>query len=178
MHALFPSGKNLINFPLKNGPFAEKTFCKRTVRNQLCGRSGNRLGRHTFCFAGNGIVGIQAKADGDGVIDLLHKYVVNMSHLFAQTRLIDGADLLEQNDGILDEPEALCVNVDMRRQFGFAETARDGGSDHGGTVFISDIILDDQDGTESALLAADDGTQVCVINISAFDNQFGSLFLF
>jgi hypothetical protein len=28
------------------------------------------------------------------------------------------------------------------------------------------------------LLAADDGTQVCVINISAFDNQFGSLFLF
>ena len=118
------------------------------------------------------------EADGDGVIDLLHKYVVNMSHLFAQTRLIDGADLLEQNDGILDEPEALCVNVDMRRQFGFAETARDGGSDHGGTVFISDIILDDQDGTESALLAADDGTQVCVINISAFDNQFGSLFLF
>ena len=155
----------------------EKNF--RTQQNDgLCdnGRQALvifRVCRHGFVFRGG-----ESEADGDGVIDLLHKNVVNMSHLFAQTRLIDGADLLEQNDGILDEPEALCVNVDMRRQFGFAETARDGGSDHGGTVFISDIILDDQDGTESALLAADDGTQVCVINISAFDNQYGSLFLF
>ena len=166
--------------------FLSVTFTKRVCKaisanahvENLCGRSGNGLRCCSFRFPRGGFARIQTEADRNGVIDLLHKYVVNMSHLFAQTRLIDGADLLEQNDGILDEPEALCVNVDMRRQFGFAETARDGGSDHGGTVFISDIILDDQDGTESALLAADDGTQVCVINISAFDNQFGSLFLF
>ena len=43
--------------------------------------------------------------------------------------------------------------------------------DDGWTVTIADIVLHDQDGTHSALLTADHGGQVSVINISPFDHD-------
>lgn len=118
----------------------------------------------------------ETEADGDGVIYFLHKYVVNMSHFFAQTRFVDGADLLEKNDGILHEPEAFCINVNMGGQLGFSQLAGDGGGDDSGAVFISHIILHDEHGAQSTLLTADNGAEIGVINISAFDGQFDHSF--
>ena len=41
---------------------------------------------------------LQAKADRNGRIDLIHQSVVNMAHMLAQAALVDGTDLLEQNN--------------------------------------------------------------------------------
>ena len=120
----------------------------------------------------------EPEADRDGVIDFLHKYVVDMTHFFAQSRFVDSADLLKQDDGILDEPEAFGINVDVCGKLGFAELACDGGGDDGGTVFITDVVLHDEHGAKSALLTADDGAEICVIDISAFDGQFDHSFFF
>ena len=59
--------------------------------------------------------GCEPETDGNGIIDFLHKYVVNMSHLFSQPCFIDGTYLLEEDHGILYESEALGIDVDMRR---------------------------------------------------------------
>ena len=59
----------------------------------------------------------------------------------------------------------------MRRELCLTDLACYGGGYNGGTVPVADIVLNDQHGTKSALLAAYDGTQIRIINISSFDIQ-------
>ena len=163
--------------------FAKKNFTKEReilcvilydgLRRYAIGSFAVKLCRRNGCCAF-----IQSEADGNGVIDLLHKYVVNMSHFFSETGLVNGTYLFQKNYRILDESEALGINVNMRGQFCFSQTAGNGGGNDGWTVFVSDIILNDENGTESALFASDDRTQIRIINISSFYGQFDPFFLF
>ena len=42
----------------------------------------------------------QAKADRNGVVDLIHHGRIEPAHVLAQAALVNGADLLEQHDGV------------------------------------------------------------------------------
>jgi hypothetical protein len=86
--------------------------------------------------------------------------------------------LFKQDDGILDKSETLGIYVNMRGQFGFSQTACDRRGNDGRTVFVADIVLYDQNRTQSSLFASDNGAEIRIINISSFDGHFRSLFLF
>ena len=43
----------------------------------------------------------KAEADGNGVVHLRHLVFVQMPHVLPQAALVDGANLLEKDDGIL-----------------------------------------------------------------------------
>ncbi len=124
------------------------------------------------------IYAVKSKADGDRIVDSLHKYVVKVSHFFTKSGFVNGPDLFEKNDRVLDKPVLFSVNIDMRRQLRFSELTCDSGGDYSWTVLVSDVVLDDQDRTKPALLASDDGAEIRIVNISAFDGQFDSLSLF
>lgn len=124
------------------------------------------------------IYAVKTKADGNRIIDPLHKYVVKVSHFFTKSCLVYGSNLFEQNDGILDKPILFSVNVNMRWQLCFPELACDGGGNYGWTVLVSDVVLHNQYRTKTALFASDDRTEIRIVNISAFDGQFDSLSLF
>lgn len=47
----------------------------------------------------------QAKADRNGVVDLIHHGRIEPAHVLAQAALVNGADLLEQHDGVLRQAD-------------------------------------------------------------------------
>ena len=51
---------------------------------------------------------LQAKADRNGRIDLIHQPIVHVAHVLAQTALVNGADLFEQNDGIFRKSDIVA----------------------------------------------------------------------
>lgn len=57
---------------------------------------------------------------------------------------INGAQLFEKNDGIPDNVVSRCVDLDVRRQFGFIHLGSNGSTDHCRAVFVPDIVLDDE----------------------------------
>ena len=81
----------------------------------------------------------------------------NRAALFSEAPLVQGADLLKEDDRIPREPgPGRGVDLNMGRQFVFAHAAGDRRGDHGGTVAIADIVLYDQYRAQPALLTADD----------------------
>ena len=44
---------------------------------------------------------MQAKADRNGIIHQGHLLIIQTAHMLPQTALVNGADLLQQNHGIL-----------------------------------------------------------------------------
>ena len=120
-------------------------------RCSLFRRGGNvRLSFHGF------ISFVKAEADSDRIVDSLHKYVVKVSHFFTQSGFVNGSDLFEQNHGILDKPVLFGVNVDMRRQLRLSELTCDRSGNDRRTVSVSNVILHNQNGSETALFASDD----------------------
>ena len=77
--------------------------------------------------------------------------------MLPQTALVDGSDLLQQNDGILTQPHAASRNVDVGGELGFAGLAGDRGGDHRGGVAIAGVILHDQNRPGASLLTAHHG---------------------
>lgn len=124
------------------------------------------------------IYAVKSKADGNCVVDSLHKYVVKVSHFLTKSSFINGSNLFEENNGVLDKPVLFGVNIDMSRQLCFPELTCDGSGDYSRAILVSDIVLYNQNGTKTALFAAYDRTEICIINISAFNGQFDSLSLF
>ena len=120
------------------------------------------------------IYAVKTKADGNRIIDPLHKYVVKVSHFFTKSCLVYGSNLFEQNDGILDKPILFSVNVNMRWQLCFPELACDGGGNYGWTVLVSDVVLHNQYRTKTALFASDDRTEIRIVNIASFDSHADS----
>ena len=56
----------------------------------------------------------QAKADRNGVVDLIHHGRIEPAHVLAQAALVNGAELLEQHDRVLVRPtfrpvSSMCV---------------------------------------------------------------------
>ena len=102
----------------------------------------------------------QPKADGQGFVDLRHRTGIQRTHLFAQTALVDGANLLEQHDGISGKPAAFAIQLDVGGQLVLIGLAGDGSSDDRWTVPVADVILHDKYRSYTALLRADHRTQV------------------
>ena len=50
---------------------------------------------------------IQPEADGQGRVDRAHRVLVEPSHALAQAGLVERAYLLEQDDAVAVEPDAL-----------------------------------------------------------------------
>ena len=67
-----------------------------------------------------------------------------MTDLVFQPFFINGAQLFEKNDGIPDNVVSRCVDLDVRRQFGFIHLGSNGSTDHCRAVFVPDIVLDDE----------------------------------
>ena len=51
----------------------------------------------------------------------------------------------------------------------FVDFAGDCGGDDGGGVFVPDVVLNDENGTDTALFAADHRRQIGIIKFSAFN---------
>ena len=96
----------------------------------------------------------ESEADAYGVVDTLHDAVVEMPHLFLETLLVDSPDLLKQDNRILGKAEAVGNHVDMCREPGLADLTGYSRGYDGRAVFVSDIVLNDQHGTQPALLRA------------------------
>ena len=90
-----------------------------------------------------------------------------MAYLIFQPLFIDGAQLFQQHYGIFIHIVAAGIQFNMRRQLRLVHLCGDCSSDHGGTVFVPHIVLDDQHRPDAALLRADDRSQICVIDISS-----------
>ena len=74
--------------------------------------------------------------------------------MLPQAALVDGSDLLQQNDGILTQPHAASCNVDVGGELGFSRLAGNCGCDHSGGVAVAGVVLHDQNGPGAALLTA------------------------
>ena len=64
---------------------------------------------------------------------------IQMTDLVFQPFFINGAQLFEKNDGIPDNVVSRCVDLDVRRQFGFIHLGSNGSTDHCRAVFVPDI---------------------------------------
>ena len=91
-----------------------------------------------------------------------------MPHMFPQAALVDGADLLQQHDGVLAEPHVSPGEGDVGGQLGLAGLAGDGRRNHRRGMLVARIVLHDEHGAGASLLTADDGAQVGIEDIASF----------
>ena len=83
-------------------------------------------------LSGKSAAARKTEADGNGIVHHSHLLFVQMPHVFPQSALVDGADLFQQDNGILAEPNAASGYIDMGWQAGLACLAGNGSSDHCG----------------------------------------------
>lgn len=117
-----------------------------------------------FC---SGIVG-KAKADGNGVIDLVHQLIIQLTHAVLQSLFINRPDLLQQYYGILAETVGFRAKLNMSGQLSLINLRRDSSGDNGRAVLVADIVLNNKYRTHASLLAANHRAQVSIIDISSF----------
>jgi len=112
---------------------------------------------------------IWSKADARSKrrIDLLHRFFIQRTHALAQPGFVYGAELLQQDNGIMAKPDAAVTDMDMGGQIPFPCAAGDGRSDKRRAVAVADVVLQNQDRADAALLRADGGVQVGIVDIPA-----------
>ena len=101
----------------------------------------------------------------------MHGLRRKLSHFFFQAALVKSPDLLQEDDGVLGKAAAVGIQLDVSGELCLVPLAGDGGGDDGGAVAIAHIVLDDEDGTDAALLRAYHGAQVGVVDFSSFDGH-------
>ena len=97
----------------------------------------------------------QSEGHRDSRIHLLHDVVLYPSHFLPQAFFIQGADLLQQDDGVLGQAAALAGQTQM--WVGSLALPVLGGNsrrDDGGAVAVAGVVLHDQHRPHAALLAA------------------------
>ncbi|CAN4043134.1 DUF4320 domain-containing protein, partial [Dysosmobacter welbionis] len=104
-----------------------------------------------------------------GVIHILHSRRVQAAYVFFQAGAVNGAHLLQQDNGVLVQPLKVAAQPDVGGDGAFAGSAGNGRRDHRGAVPVAHIVLDHQHRPDAALLGADDRRQVCVVNITFFN---------
>ena len=110
----------------------------------------------------------QAESYGDGVVYHGHLLVVEPAHVFPEAAFVDGADLLQEDHGVLAQAYAASGDVDVGGEPGFSGLAGDGGGDDRGGVAVAGVVLDDEHRPGAALLAAHHRGQVGVENVPPF----------
>ena len=55
---------------------------------------------------------MQAKADSYGIVHLCHLGIAQMSHMLPKPALVNGANLLQQHNGVLAQANTAACNVD------------------------------------------------------------------
>lgn len=96
-----------------------------------------------------------------------------MTHFLFKAFFVDSTDLLQKDHGILLKSDLACVYVYVGRQTSLAHFACDRGGDDGGTVFVAHVILNNENGAQTALLTSHDRTEIRIINVSASDIHDG-----
>lgn len=94
-----------------------------------------------------------------------------MRNFIGQALLVDGPDLLQKNDGIAVKSMRRGVHFDMGGQLRFLNLGGNGGYDNRWTEAVSDVVLYDENRTDSPLLRADNRGQIGKKHISAFNDQ-------
>ena len=110
----------------------------------------------------------QAEAHRNGVVHPLHHRAVHPAHPLPQAAFVQGADLLQQDHGILGQAAALGRHLDMGGQLGLAHLGGDGRRDDGGAVAVSRVILDDEHRAHAPLLAAHHRAEIGVEDVASF----------
>ena len=94
-----------------------------------------------------------------------------MSHFFLESAFVKRSHLLQKNHRILGKPCLFGIYVYMGGQVGFAHSGCNRRRNNRGAVPIANVVLYDQHRTKPSLLGSDHGTQIRIVNISAFDTH-------
>jgi hypothetical protein len=89
--------------------------------------------------------------------------------MFPESTLINGPNLLQQNNRILTQAYAAPGNIDMGWQSGFACLAGNGSCNYRWRMTISCIILNNEHGSCTSLLTANNRGQVGIKYIAPLD---------
>ena len=124
-------------------------------RARQCGGRCRRSSEITAVLVG--VLAFQPHGYAQGFVHAAHVILGDAARALPQAALIQGTDLLGQNNAVLGQAAAVGPHADMRRQAVFILPAGDGRRDHSGAVPVADLILDDKYRPYPALLAAHDG---------------------
>ena len=97
---------------------------------------------------------------------------LHIAHVLSQVGLIQCSDLLQQHSGIPKQAARRAAELYMGRLVFSFHSSRDGCRNHGWTVLIAYIILNDQDRPDAALLRANGWREVNIVDISAMDGPY------
>lgn len=107
------------------------------------------------------------QADAQGFVNTPKALAADAAQIRAQAGAVNGADLLQHYDGMLPKSDMLSRQRHVGRQRNLFHAAGDGCNDYGGAVSVPDIVLNNKDGADAALLAPDDRHQIRIENISS-----------
>ena len=98
------------------------------------------------------------EAYGDSGIDVIHIFKCQFAHFFFKAFFVYRTNLLQKNYGIFCKTAAFGIELDVCRKFCLVASACNGGGNNCGTVFVTDVVLYDKNGSYTALLRAYYGT--------------------
>ncbi len=97
---------------------------------------------------------VESETDEDGFVHPVHGGAGQFADALLQAAFVDGPYLFQKDDAVLGKPVG-GGQLDVGREPGFVDLARDGGGDDGGGILVSDVVLDDEYRADSSLFAAD-----------------------
>lgn len=86
-----------------------------------------------------------------------HHFFIQMCDLIRQPLLVNGPDLLEQDDRVTIKAVSFRVDFHMSRQFGFLNLGGDRRHNNRWAKSIANVVLDDQNRAYATLLRTNDG---------------------
>ena len=120
----------------------------------------------------------ETETDRQRAIHFVHRDGVQMPHFFSQPLFVERPNLFQKNDRIPAQPVVRRIHAYVRRQIRLSEFWSYCGGNHGRTVLVSEVILNYQNRSNASLFRSDNGAQIRVVYVSAFDlRQFFPLSL-
>ena len=107
------------------------------------------------------------EAGDQRAVNPAHGFLVQLGEANAEAGFVQRADLLQKDDRIT--AQAVGADGHMGRQLRFRRAARDGCDDGRRTVAVAGVILQHENRSDTALLAAHNRTQVGAVDFAAFD---------
>jgi len=108
----------------------------------------------------------QPYADAQRGVHFPHLILPHAAHVLVQPRLVQRPELLQQDSGIPEQTAGRALEPHMGGLAFPLHIPGDGGGNDGGTVVVSNVVLNDQHRTDAALLRAGGWRKVSVIDIA------------